>query len=243
VTNGTEAGLGVGVASFTAFIGSLLLGLVGLKQPWGAGSGGPVWYWVRSHLKAVLAGGMAYAYYVAAALVAGAEFPKFLQEHLFDGLAPAALIAGLIDLYDRRDPAHAYRKLPVPGTILLMLFAVSAVFFALIGAAAVFGSETNNYLPAVLVTAAYGGGIFPVAYWSNTVGEVPGDTRWARAAWWFERRPPDPRDQARREIIAVQQAARLAEQRRAAEEVRQHLRELEESFDLLRKEREQREQK
>lgn len=145
------------MASFTAFIGSLLLGLVGLKQPWGAGSGGPVWYWVRSHLKAVLAGGMAYAYYVAAALVAGAEFPKFLQEHLFDGLAPAALIAGLIDLYDRRDPAHAYRKLPVPGTILLMLFAVSAVFFALIGAAAVLGSETNNYLPAVLVTAAYGG--------------------------------------------------------------------------------------
>ena len=180
---------------------------------------------------------MAYAYYVAAALVAGAEFPKFLQDHLFDGLAPAALIAGLIDLYDRRDPVHAYRKLPVPGTILLMLFTVGAAFFALIGAVAVFGSETNNYLPAVLVTALYGGGIFPAAYCSNTIGKVPGDTWWARAEWWLKKRPPDPRDQARREIIAVQQAARQEGLRRANEETRQRVREFSEWL------REQREQK
>src|SRR6266436_6340744 len=41
--------------------------------------------WVRDHLKSIVAAAMAYCYYVAAAWLAGAEFPQFLRDHPFDG--------------------------------------------------------------------------------------------------------------------------------------------------------------
>ena len=152
--------------------------------------------WARDHYTSIVAGAMAYGYYVGAALLAGAEFPKFLRDHLFDGLAPAALVGILIDLYPRTNPAEAYPKIRRPVIILLIYFVTGAVVFGLIGAAAVFSSGENDYTRTVQYAAWFGGLIFPAAYIANVTtpdytsphDTFRGKTRWDRTKWWFTKR-------------------------------------------------------
>ncbi len=54
---------------------------------------------------------MAYSMYVAAAVVAGAAFPEFLREHLFDGLAPAALVGYLVSKLPFTKPREAFPRI------------------------------------------------------------------------------------------------------------------------------------
>jgi|ERR1700691_2155258 peptidoglycan/LPS O-acetylase OafA/YrhL len=100
------------------------------------------------HFEQVAAGAIAYGFYIAAAMAAGAQFPEFLRDHLFDGFAPAVLVGYLI-----------YR---VPNTrarfsTIAFLYLLSAAIFALIAAAAVFSSGEDDFLPAVLAAALIGG--------------------------------------------------------------------------------------
>ena len=56
----------------------------------------------------VVAAVMAYIVYVTAAFWAGAEFPQFLREHLFDGLAPAAAVGFLVNRVPMDSPRTAF---------------------------------------------------------------------------------------------------------------------------------------
>jgi hypothetical protein len=69
-------------------------------------------------LEAVIAAMVAYGIYVGAALLANAEFPRFLRDHLFDGLAPAALVAFLI----RRFPHPKDGALPLSAGVAEVVF-------------------------------------------------------------------------------------------------------------------------
>jgi hypothetical protein len=158
--------------------------------------------WVRAgiHRKAdsvasryfdpVLAAVMAYCCYMAAALLADAEFPKFLQDHLFDGLAVAFLIGFLINRLPRDSPRTAFPSIRRPVIVLFILFVAGALTFGLIAAAAVFSSGSNDYGRPLLYCAFYGGWLFASAY-SGMVYVI--DPAY-RIMWWFEKRPqvPDP---------------------------------------------------
>ena len=95
--------------------------------------------------ESVFASMVAYGFYVAAALWAGAEFPKFLQDHLFDGLAPAALVGVLVSLLLRDDPRTILPWIRWPWMILVLFLISGALISGLIAAAAIFSSATNNY--------------------------------------------------------------------------------------------------
>jgi hypothetical protein len=144
----------------------------------------------------IIAGALAYGYYIAAALMAGARFPKFLQDHLFDGFGPAALVAFLIYRFRLEDgKPDAYNLL----TFVLLYFQ-SAVVFAVIAAAAVFSTGTYNFVP-VIWAAVIGGATFPAgivgasrrARKEQAAEGAPGLTRQAgpqRRAAVGIRRPP-----------------------------------------------------
>lgn len=150
--------------------------------------------WWRSHYKSLVAGVMAYSYYVAAALMAGAEFPKFLRDHLFDGLAPAVLVGILVDFYPRANPTTAFGKIRRPATMMLIVFFIpGAVIFGLIGMAAIFSSGANDYVLPVIFAAFWGGWTVPLAYMAQVLAPDDntsiGETRWSRTKWWFKKRP------------------------------------------------------
>jgi hypothetical protein len=138
------------------------------------------------HFETILAAAMAYAYYVAAALLAEAEFPGFLREHLFDGLAPAALVGLLINRLPRGSPKAFPRVWPV--TILVLFFLGGALVFGLIAAAAVFSSGANNFVLPVLICALFGPGIFLVPYMAMVTEEAGYKKMrfWCRFKWWFK---------------------------------------------------------
>jgi hypothetical protein len=86
----------------------------------------------------VIAAVTAYVFYAAAALIADAKMPEFLREHLFDGLAPAAVVGLLVSSIPREHPRAALPWIRRPVMILVVLFAGGALIFGLIAAAAVF---------------------------------------------------------------------------------------------------------
>jgi len=149
--------------------------------------------WVRSHYTSVVAGAMAYACYLIADLKASAPFPQFLRDHLFDGLAPAALVGVLVDLFPSENPAGAFPRIRRPITIMLMLFAAGAAIFGLIAAAAVFSSGRSDYGSPVWSLALFGGFLFGYGYY-NQVGRIHGRSLgkdyWSRKMWWFGKRSP-----------------------------------------------------
>jgi WD40 repeat protein len=154
--------------------------------------------WLRNHFKSIVAGATAYGYYVGAVWMAGADVSQFLREHLFDGLAPAALVGILIDFYPSADPVVAFPRIRYPVLIPIMFYIAGAVIFGLIALAAVFSSGQHDYVSVAVLTAVYGGAVFPVAYVTQVAGPVTsrGETRWGRARWWFRARPagqPDRR--------------------------------------------------
>jgi len=69
----------------------------------------------------VVAGAIAYGFYVAAAMMAGAQLPEFLRDHLFDGFAPAALVGFLI----YRVPSTRARFSTIAGLYLLSVTTIS----------------------------------------------------------------------------------------------------------------------
>jgi hypothetical protein len=101
----------------------------------------------------IVAGTVAYGYYIAAAMMAGDHLLNFLRDHLFDGFAPAALVVVL--MFRIRNA-----RLSTVG-LLFLLYLQSAAVFGLIAAAAVFTSGKDNFVP-VLYAALIGGFIFPL---------------------------------------------------------------------------------
>jgi len=144
----------------------------------------------RRRFETVVAAVMAYGIYVAAALQADAEFPRFLRDHLFDGLAPAALVGLLVSRFPRDNPRTAFPGIRLPF-LIDVLFAVSgAMIFGLIGAAAVFASGSSDFWPVALC-AAFGGIIFPYGYGQLIYFEGDIEGWWPRLKWWFKKRSND----------------------------------------------------
>ena len=56
--------------------------------------------------------------------MAGAEFPAFMRDHLFDGLAPAALAGLLVGAFPRENPDDALPWIGWPVLILALFAAV-----------------------------------------------------------------------------------------------------------------------
>jgi hypothetical protein len=100
----------------------------------------------------VVAGTVAYGYYIAAALMVGVQIPNFLRDHLFDGFGPAALVIFLM---------YRIRNSRAGSSTVARLYLQSAVVFGLIAAAAIFTSGKHNYVP-VLYAALIGGWAFPL---------------------------------------------------------------------------------
>ena len=143
----------------------------------------------------VVAAVMAYTSYVAAALYAGAEFPGFLREHLFDGLVPAAAVGLLVNNFPAESPETALPWIRRPVMVLVAYLAGGALIFGLIAAAAVFSSGTGNFSGPVVLCASFGGLLFSGAFLG---GAVPADvyrksvykkSRWSMVRWWFGKRP------------------------------------------------------
>jgi hypothetical protein len=104
------------------------------------------------HIEQVAAATVAYGYYIAAAMMVGAQFPSFFRDHLFDGFAPAVLVGFLI---------YRIRNAQAGVSNAAVLYLQSAVVFGLIAAAAIFTSGKDNFLLA-LYAALIGGFIFPL---------------------------------------------------------------------------------
>jgi hypothetical protein len=100
----------------------------------------------------VVAGTVAYGYYIAAAAMVGDQIPSFLRDHLFDGFGPAVLVGFLM---------YRIRNAKAGLSTVALLYLQSALVFGLIAAAAVFTSGKGNYFPA-LYAALIGGWAFPL---------------------------------------------------------------------------------
>ena len=138
----------------------------------------------------VIAAVTAYVFYVAAALIADAKMPEFLREHLFDGLAPAAVVGLLVSSIPREHPRAALPWIRRPVMILVVLFAGGALIFGLIAAAAVFASGSNGFAQPVRICALGGGILFAGTYWAAAGEDVEvSDRWWPRVEWWFRKRP------------------------------------------------------
>jgi hypothetical protein len=143
----------------------------------------------------VVAAVLAYGSYVAAALLANAEFPQFLREHLFDGLAPAALVGFFVNRFPRDKPKEAFKQIRWPWIIFMLLWIGGALVFGLIAAAAVFGSGSNDLGFSLLICAGIGGLLFPITYWAtiyaiDMLNYKPPLVRYcfSKVKWWFSKR-------------------------------------------------------
>jgi hypothetical protein len=121
----------------------------------------------RSRLGPFIAAGMAYGFYVAAALIADAQVTPFFRDHLFDGFAPAAAVGLLIDRFPGQYVNQFEEGSSKPFVNSLLYFLAGAAVFAGIAWAAVFGSNKNDFLYPVLWCGLFGGLTFPVAYFST----------------------------------------------------------------------------
>jgi len=177
VNKGTEQGLGaLLIIGFTAAAFAVIAFRSGYR---GKRVEGPV-----------IAAVTAYVFYVAAALIAGAKMPGFLREHLFDGLAPAAVVGLLVSGIPREHPRAALPWIRRPVMIVVVLFAGGALICGLIAAAAVFASGSDGFAQPVRICALAGGILFASAYWAAVGEDVDvSDRWWGRVNWWFTKRP------------------------------------------------------
>jgi hypothetical protein len=138
---------------------------------------------------------MAYSFYAVSALIADAPLPEFFREHLFDGFAPAALVALLVYAFPRMSPSRALPRIRLPLMILVLFFWAGALVFGLIAAAAVFSSGSNNYWLPLALCAGGGALLFPYAY-VVLMSFDPEVDLWRRTnhrrkiIWFFTKRPP-----------------------------------------------------
>jgi hypothetical protein len=178
VSENTEQAIGFILAGVMVAVGGLALYIKNSIYDW--------YSWpeeTRRRIDSIAAAVLAYLCYVSADFLAGSEFPRFLRDHLFDGLVPAALVGILIGRFPRDNPLEAFPRIERPINILVWLFAGGALVFGVIAAAAVFSSEGTDYGDAIYFCASYGGGLFVVAY----VTLVSEHLR-ARQKWWFTKR-------------------------------------------------------
>jgi hypothetical protein len=136
--------------------------------------------------EAVVAAIMAYSIYIGAAILAGAAFPEFLREHLFDGLAPAALVGFLFHFIPRESPRTAFPRIRLPILIPIMLGIGGILIFGLIAAAAVFASGKNDFGVPIVFCAAAGGYLFSFGYAQMVVLDRSERIRGKPTfKWWF----------------------------------------------------------
>lgn len=158
--------------------------------------------WIRAHYTSITAGILAYTAYICADFLAHAAFPEFLRDHLFDGLAPAALVGILVNRYppdgDRLSVFPGGRR---PVVVLLLMSIGGLVIFGLIAASAVFSSGSNTYITPIIVVSLLGVYLFGFNYWTDvlkgkTVARRSKQMRPPRSlkgeeqtvAWWFKKR-------------------------------------------------------
>jgi hypothetical protein len=195
---GHEHDLGSTLARVTCYVGVFVLASRWLFQRLYDGSGRPVADLpVARYFESALAAALAYSYYVAAALLAKAAFPQFLRDHLFDGLALAALVGFAVSRFPRDNPSIAFAVVRRPASLMVLLFIVGALIFGLIAATAVFGAGSDDFFGGgtaspVGTCAIWGGCLFPWAYFTM-VSSVDLDykrlTLTERTIWWFSKRP------------------------------------------------------
>jgi hypothetical protein len=180
-------GLFIGVISFVA--------LLTLQQSRRHAGKDPV----KSRLPLAASAAMAYGFYLGAALLAGAKMPEFLRNHLFDGLAPAATVGFLINLFPFDNAAEAFKWIRLPAFICFWLYVGGAVLFGSIGAAAVFSSGSSDFFEPVTVSAVTGGSTFLAFYIVTVTDDLQRrhETGTAAAAkWLFTRREKPTRSSA-----------------------------------------------
>jgi hypothetical protein len=214
----TEQGIGFWLAVGTVAVGSILL----LFRE-------PVILWFFSspealrRFDAITAGVMAYGFYVAADCMSAAEWPQFLRDHLFDGLVPAALVGFLILSLPRDDPQLAFPLIQKPWKIFVLFYLAGALIFGLIAAAAVFSSAGKDYGDAIYFCAAFGGLMFPLAYFRAVLDYIPGSQIWR---WWFTKRPDEVYDdgQSKRWEHTLERSRRIGAAQRARVEAQERAR-------------------
>jgi peptidoglycan/LPS O-acetylase OafA/YrhL len=111
---------------------------------------------------AITAAVLAYLCYAASALQVQVPLPGFFREHLFDGFAPAALVGYLVTRFSSERARTAAQQFRPASLILLSVSGL--LVFALIAAAAVFASGSNEFLWPVVTSALTGGSVFLYAY-------------------------------------------------------------------------------
>jgi hypothetical protein len=139
-----------------------------------------------SRFEVVISASMAYGFYVGAALMANAKFPAFMRDHLFDGLAPSAVVGLLFGALRRKNPQNAWPRIRRPVGILAVLLVGGALIFGLIGAAGVFVTGSGDFWPTAWC-AIFGGYVFAYGYWVFIKIE-DGFTGTYTFTWWFRKR-------------------------------------------------------
>jgi hypothetical protein len=189
VGKNTEVTLGSGlVVALAILAGIALYGRVLVNLAIRAGKASNT---ASRHFDAILAAIIAYSCYMAAALMADAEFPKFLRDHLFDGLALAFLVGLLINRFPSDRPRTAFPIIRRPFVVLLVLFMGGGLIFGLIAIAAVFSSGSNEYERPLLYCSIYGGWIFLFGYMMLAFTMSPLDSVRDGIIWYLRKRPQE----------------------------------------------------
>jgi hypothetical protein len=143
---------------------------------------------VKSRFAPALSAAMAYGMYIAAALAADARFPEFLRNHLFDGLAPAAVVGLLIDRIPVDNTIVPFPRIRLPIVIVVLFYAAGFVVFGAIAAAAVFSAGSSHFTTPVIYSGTVGGTLFPAMYFVAATATGP---RWmgyrGTVKWLFTR--------------------------------------------------------
>jgi hypothetical protein len=105
---------------------------------------------------------LAYVCYTASAFLVHVPLPEFFREHLFDGFAPAALVGYLVTRVPSKPARTAEDDFRLVSVVLLWVG--GSLIFALIAAAAVFASGSNEFLGPVVFGALSGGTVFGSAW-------------------------------------------------------------------------------
>jgi hypothetical protein len=117
---------------------------------------------------------MGYLCYVAAALLAGAEFPEFMREHLFDGLAPAVAVGFVVNSFGPKSLDKALTWIEWPVMIAILYCAGGALIFGAIAWAAVFQSGSHDFGTPILDCALWGGLVGVTPFVNNSFKTLTG---------------------------------------------------------------------
>jgi hypothetical protein len=153
---------------------------------------------IRQKRKSILAAPavaavIGYVCYVAAALFADAKFPEFMREHLFDGLAPAAAVGLLVNIFPAEHPEKALPWIRRRVMILVLFYAGGALIFSAIALAAVFVSGSQDYFgKPVAYCAIWGGYLFGFLFFAQVNRAAPQESWSEFLLWWLTK----PRERA-----------------------------------------------